>query len=111
MVGRILIVQGWDRQQVLLSGEPIQKMKGVEMDENPLSSWQLKSTETSSIFHHDIYLRAAAPIHVEVSVHSAYVWNCAPHQFFLLPVSGVKGHALKIFFLADLCLQALQILC
>ena len=49
MVGWLLIVQGWDWRQVLVSGEPIQKMKRVEMDENPLCSWQRKSTERSSI--------------------------------------------------------------
>lgn len=83
MVGWILIVQGWDRRQALVSGEPIQKMKRVEMDENPLCSWQLKSTETSSIipFHHDICFRAIAPIHVEVCVQSACVCIWVSNKF------------------------------
>lgn len=38
MVGWILIVQEPGRQQALVSRELIQKMKRVEMDEDPLCS-------------------------------------------------------------------------
>lgn len=74
------------------------------MDGNPLCSWQLKSIETSSLisFHH-IYFSAAAPIHMEICVYSAYMCIC----IFFLPVCGVQSHALEIFFLTDLRLQAL----
>ncbi len=70
----------WDRQQVLVSGEPIEKMKGTEMNENPLCSWQLKSTGISSIspFHHYICFRAIAPAHAEVCVYCAWVCICFP---------------------------------
>lgn len=61
-------------------------------------------------FHHDICFRAIAPIHVEAGVCSADMCVCVSDQFFLLPVGGMQGHALKVFLLVDLCLQALQIL-
>lgn len=37
----------------------------------------------------------------------AFMSTCAS----LLPVCGVQGHTLKVFFLADFCLQAFQLLC
>lgn len=105
----ILVAKEWDRKQVLLSREPVQNMKGLEMDEIPFSSWQPKSTETRPIFHHKINSRAAVPVQVDAGVHGARVWICVGSVSFQ-PVSGVKGQVLKIFFFASLCLPALQFL-
>lgn len=99
----ILVQELGDRQQALVPGEPIQKIKRVQMDENPLCSRQLKSIESKSFipFQYDIWFSAAAAIHEDICVH------CANLMCVFLPVCGVQGHALEVFFLSDLRLQAL----
>ena len=54
-------------------------------------------------FHRDICFKAAASIHADVS-------EQARASVLPSPVGGVQGHALQVSFIADLCLQALQIL-